>query len=159
MATISSPKGTIVLTGANGGIGSAIIDNIIASNELSSWYHGIYTVRDASTTSLRVPSHHGNETTMHSHEILSLELSNLENVRKVAADINARVKSGEIPPIRALILNAGYNPLHSQEFTEDGFAMEFMANYLGHWLLVLLLLQSMDRDLGRIVVLGSKAHK
>jgi hypothetical protein len=102
MATTTSPKGTIVLTSANGGIGGAIIANIVASNELSSPYHGIYTVRDASTTSFRVPSHHSNETTTHSHENLSLELSNLENVLKVAADINARVTSGEIPPNRAL---------------------------------------------------------
>jgi hypothetical protein len=50
----------------------------------------LYTVRDASTTPFRVPPHHGNETTTYSHERLSLEPSNLANVREVAADINAR---------------------------------------------------------------------
>jgi NAD(P)-dependent dehydrogenase (short-subunit alcohol dehydrogenase family) len=61
--------------------------------------------------------------------------------------------------IFALILNAGYNEMNIQRFTEDGFATMFMTNYLGNWLLVLLLLQSMDREIGRIVVLGSKAHE
>lgn len=57
---------------------------------------------------------------MNLHEIVSLELSNLENERELAADINARATSVDVPSICALILNAGYNPpdMH-QEFTED----------------------------------------
>ncbi|TAQ84953.1 hypothetical protein B7494_g6727 [Chlorociboria aeruginascens] len=151
------PKGTIVLTGANGGIGSSIVSRILTSPELSS-YHGIYTVRDASSTSLHLPPHLGSNTVKQSYDTLSLELSNLASVRSAAATINTRVAAGEIPPIRALILNAGYQELDAQRFADDGFATMFTANYLGHWLLVLLLLQSMDREMGRIVVLGSKAH-
>lgn len=83
----------------------------------------------------------------------------MESVRAVAAEINARVEAGEIPPIRALILNAGWNEFQSQTWTEDGFDMAFAVNYLGHWLLTLLLLKSMDRDVGRVVVVGSLAHE
>ncbi|KAJ9303857.1 hypothetical protein DTO217A2_6667 [Paecilomyces variotii] len=146
-------KGTIVLTGANGGIGSAIVSRILASPELSSYY-GIYTVRDTSSTHLA----HQVSNTAHTYEALSLDLSNLASVRAAAATINARVTAGEIPPIRVLILNAGYHEMDAQRFTDDGFATVFAVNYLGHWLLTLLLLQSMDRENGRIVVLGSKAH-
>ncbi|KAJ9410537.1 hypothetical protein DTO045G8_2000 [Paecilomyces variotii] len=146
-------KGTIVLTGANGGIGSAIVSRILASPELSSYY-GIYTVRDTSFTHLA----HQVSNTAHAYEALSLNLSNLASVRAAAATINARVTAGEIPPIRALILNAGYHEMDAQRFTDDGFATVFAVNYLGNWLLTLLLLQSMDRENGRIVVLGSKAH-
>ncbi|KAJ9245857.1 hypothetical protein DTO169E5_576 [Paecilomyces variotii] len=146
-------KGTIVLTGANGGIGSAIVSRILASPELSSYY-GIYTVRDTSSTHLA----HQVSNTAHAYEALSLDLSNLASVRAAAATINARVTAGEIPPIRALILNAGYHEMDAQRFTDDGFATVFAVNYLGNWLLTLLLLQSMDRENGRIVVLGSKAH-
>ncbi|KUL88912.1 hypothetical protein ZTR_03480 [Talaromyces verruculosus] len=151
-------KGTIVLTGANGGIGSAIVSRIRSSPELSS-YHTIYTVRDASSSlPPHLDPHQQSNTSTQAFDTISLELSDLASVRAAAASINARVAAGEIPPIRALILNAGYHEMNTQRFTQDGFAMMFMANYLGNWLLVLLLLQSMDREMGRIVVLGSKAH-
>ncbi|KAG6357683.1 hypothetical protein INS49_013562 [Diaporthe citri] len=39
-------KGTILVTGANGGLGSAIAEQIASKAELSA-YHGLYTVRDA----------------------------------------------------------------------------------------------------------------
>lgn len=148
------PKGTIVLTGANGGIGSAIVSRIVASPELSSYY-GIYTVRNAAST----PLHLAPNTGPHAHDTLSLDLSSLASVRAAAATINARVAAGEIPPIRALVLNAGYQEMDGQRFTDDGFDTMFEVNYLGNWLLVLLLLQSMGRETGRIVVLGSKAHE
>ena len=145
-------KGTIVLTGANGGIGSAIVSRIMSSPELSS-YHGIYTVRNASsyTPPLQEASH--------VYDVISLELSSLANVRAAAATINARVAAGEIPPIRALILNAAFHEMDAQRFTDDGFATVFMVSYLSQWLLTLLLLQSMDREMGRVVVLGSRTHK
>ncbi|KAI1074431.1 hypothetical protein F5B20DRAFT_596146 [Whalleya microplaca] len=150
------PKGTIIVTGSNGGIGSSIVSRIIKSPELAS-YHGIYTVRDASSSPLQLLCD-VISTTVHSYELLFLELSSLDSVREFAATINARVAAGEIPPIRALILNAGYQELESQSFTDDGFSMTFAANYLGHWLLVLLLLQGVDSEACRIVVIGSKAH-
>ncbi|PQE32203.1 short-chain protein [Rutstroemia sp. NJR-2017a WRK4] len=147
-----APTGTILVTGANGGIGSAIVSQIFASPELA-LYHGIYTVRDPTASPLSVPEKH-----THEYETLPLDLNDLAGIREIAATINKKVADGEIPPIRALILNAGYQELDAQRFTKDGFATVFTANYLGHWLLVLLLLQSMDRERGRIVVLGSKAH-
>ena len=152
-------KGTIVLTGANGGIGSAIVSRIRSSPEFSS-YHAIYTVRDASSSlPLYLDAHQQPKTSTQAFDTISLELSDLTSVRAAAASINARVAAGETPPIRALILNAGYHEMNTQRFTEDGFAMMFMVNYLGNWLLALLLLHSMDRETGRIVVLGSKAHE
>jgi NAD(P)-dependent dehydrogenase (short-subunit alcohol dehydrogenase family) len=148
-----APTGTILVTGANGGIGSAIVSQIFASPELA-LYHGIYTVRDPTASPLPAPAKH-----THQYETLSLDLNDLAGIRELADTINKKVADGVIPPIRALILNAGYQELDAQRFTKDGFATVFTANYLGHWLLVLLLLQSMDRERGRIVVLGSKAHE
>lgn len=57
-----------------------------------------------------------------------------------------------------MILNAGFHDFGNQSFTEDGLDIVFAANYLGHWLLTLLLLKSIDRAAGRIVVVGSQAH-
>lgn len=58
--------------------------HFVSSIELSYSYHGIYTVRDASTTSFRVPPQargNGTGTTTNSHEVVSVELSSLANVR------------------------------------------------------------------------------
>jgi NAD(P)-dependent dehydrogenase (short-subunit alcohol dehydrogenase family) len=88
-----------------------------------------------------------------------MDLTDMDSVRQAAKVINLRVSSGHIPQIKVLILNAGYNDLGKQAWTKDGLDITFSANYLGHWLLTLLLLQSMDKDSGRIVLVGSQAHE
>lgn len=153
---MASSKGTIFLTGANGGLGTAIVDGIVSRPELSGCY-GIYTVRDANTATALNSTLRAAKS--HPHQILWLDLSNLANVRQVAATVNAKVASGEIPQIRALILNAAYREHQGQKRTESGLDISFASNYLGHWLLVMLLLKSMDQKSGRIVALGSWVHE
>ncbi|KAK7739617.1 hypothetical protein SLS62_011246 [Diatrype stigma] len=153
-------KGTVLVTGANGGLGSAIAD-LIASRARSAQskfaeYHGLYTVRD--TTLAPVLHSVLSKSPSHSHDVVSLDLTKLDSVRQVAETINARVTAEAIPPIRALILNAGFQDFGKQIWTDDGLDVTFAANYLGHWLLALLLLKSMDKMSGRIVVVGSQSH-
>lgn len=102
-----SPKnGTILLTGANGALGTAIVSRILQRPDLAS-NQTIYTVRKASSAPQlskalsRAPS-------AHVHQTLDLDLGSLASVHKLAANVNEQVASGKIPPIRALILNAGY---------------------------------------------------
>ncbi|KAG8162665.1 hypothetical protein KVR01_007143 [Diaporthe batatas] len=152
---MATSNATIFLTGANGGLGTAIVDDIISKAEFSGC-HGIYTVRDAKTSTSLHSALQASQS--HSHEILSLDLSNLSNVRQVAATVNAKVANGEIPRIKALILNAAYREHQGQTRTESGLDIAFASNYLGHWLLVLLLLESMDQESGRIVVVSSWVH-
>ncbi|KAK8061921.1 hypothetical protein PG994_008287 [Apiospora phragmitis] len=156
---MAASKGSIVLTGANGSLGRGIVSGIVSSPEFAT-YHGIYTVRDASTaTPLRdILQPQNGPQHSHKHDIMSLDLSDLASVREFAAKFNAAVAAGDIPPVRVLVLNAGWLEFTTQTWTADGFDMAFMANYLGHWLLILLLLQSMDRESGKIVVVGSLAH-
>ncbi|KAK8123036.1 short-chain dehydrogenase [Apiospora sp. TS-2023a] len=155
---MSTSKGSIVLTGANGSLGRAIVSDIVASPEFAN-HHGVYAVRDTSTaTGLRDALQAQKAPHPHKHDIMSLDLSSLASVREFATKFNEAVSAGRIPPIRVLILNAGWQEFNTQTWTEDGFDMTFMVNYLGHWLLTMLLLQSMDRELGRIVVVGSLAH-
>lgn len=170
---MAAAKGTILVTGANGGLGSAVAEHIASSPELST-NHGVYTVRDA-TSAPTLTSALARGALMHHHDILSLDLTKLDNVRQVAEDINvscpmeecyqsanlhqARVAARSIPPIRALILNAGFQEFGNQSWTDNGLDVTFAANYLGHWLLVLLLLKSMDKEAGRIIIIGSQAHE
>ncbi|KAK7962821.1 short-chain dehydrogenase [Apiospora aurea] len=159
---MSTSKGTILLTGANGSLGRAIVFGIVSSPELAA-YHGVYTVRSTSTAPglkdiLDNKTQQNTSHPPHKYDTISLDLSSLANVREFAVKFNAAVAAGEIPPVRVLILNAGWQEFTTQTWTDDGFDMTFMTNYLGHWLLTLLLLQSMDREAGKIVVVGSLAH-
>lgn len=157
-STGHNTKGTILLTGANGSLGSTIASQIVSQPELAA-YHGLYTVRDANTAhSLATALHAGKYTGSHTYDTLSLDLTDLASVRAFAASINARVASGGIPALRAIILNAGYLEFISQSWTKDGFDTSFASNYLGHWLLTLLLLPSLDRQDGRIIVVASESH-
>ena len=45
-----SSKGSILVTGANGGLGSAIVSQIVSSPEFVG-FHGIYTARNAASAS------------------------------------------------------------------------------------------------------------
>ncbi|KAI1374795.1 NAD(P)-binding protein [Hypoxylon crocopeplum] len=151
-------KGSILVTGTNGGLGSAIIKQILSRSSLAQDYHGLYTVRKVESADDAKKALRGADKAKHYYDLISLDLSSLDSVRKVAADINARVTKGEIPPIQALVLAAAYQEHSSQVFTKDGFDMTFQSTYLSHFLLTLLLLQSMDKEKGRIVVLGSWTH-
>jgi NAD(P)-dependent dehydrogenase (short-subunit alcohol dehydrogenase family) len=153
-----APTGTFLITGANGGLGTQVVSRLISNPSLASSLYGLYTVRNPSTATSfkqvlsRAPA-------VHKHSIEALDLGKLKDVRTLADSINSRVASSAIPPIRALVLCAGYQEGEEQDFSEDGFAMSFQANYLSHWLLTLLLLKSMDPKEGRIVVLGSWTHE
>ncbi|KAK8014186.1 short-chain dehydrogenase [Apiospora arundinis] len=156
----SKPQGSIFVTGANGGLGSAIVDHIVRSPTLSANYHGLYTIRNPQRAAGVERSLQKAQTTYHNHnyDLVPLDLSSLSSVRACAADINRRVTEGSLPRIRALVLNAAWQEYTTQTWTDDGFDQAFQANYLSHFLLTLLLLQSLDREHGRVVVLGSWSH-
>ncbi|OTA55298.1 NAD(P)-binding protein [Hypoxylon sp. EC38] len=151
-------KGSIIVTGANGGLGSAILKQIVSRRDLARDYYGLYTVRKVESAHDAKKALQDAQKVQHQYDLLSLDLASLESVRKAAADVNARVASGKIPPIRALVLSAAYQEHDQHNFTNDGFDMTFQATYLSQFLLTLLLLQSMDKENGRIVVLGSWTH-
>ncbi|KAH7380561.1 putative short-chain dehydrogenase [Phaeosphaeria sp. MPI-PUGE-AT-0046c] len=148
--------GTILVTGASGGLGIEIARTIATRPSDVPVHHALYTVR--STIAADKVRSVLAATISHSYDILQLDLSQLSSVRETAAAINKRVSGGEIPRIRAVVLNAGYRETGRQTWTEHGLDKTFVSNYLGHWLLTLLLLQSMNPDAGRIVVVGGMVH-
>ncbi|KAI1747596.1 putative short-chain dehydrogenase [Xylaria castorea] len=152
---MAASKGSVLITGANGGLGIAIVKQVVSQPELAN-YHGLYTVRDAESAPALRPVLAGYPS--HQHDILLLDLTNIDSIRQAAEAINRRVSAREIPPIRALILNAGYQNLSTQTWGADGLDPTFAVNYLGHWLLTLLLLKSIEKSSGRIVVVGSQVH-
>jgi NAD(P)-dependent dehydrogenase (short-subunit alcohol dehydrogenase family) len=158
MSAMAKPSGSIVITGANGTLGSAIVRHIAQSTELSSNLYGIFSVRNPRADSnLKSVLQQTPEELR--HDVLSIDLSLFSSVRDAAKDINERVANGALPPIRALIINAAFQEYTTQTFSPEGLDASFQINYISQFLLILLLLQSMDKENGRIIIIGSSAHE
>lgn len=87
-------------------------------------------------------------------DVLEIDLSRLESVREFAKTFIAKYNRLDV-----LVNNAGVmTPPYSK--TEDNFELQFGANYLGHFLLTGLLLDTLVKTKGsRIVTLSSAVHR
>jgi NAD(P)-dependent dehydrogenase (short-subunit alcohol dehydrogenase family) len=127
---------TVVVTGANSGIGRAAADALAAAGA-----RVVLAVRDTTKGEAAAAAMPGNT------EVRRLDLASLESIRAFAADWQ-----GELS---LLINNAGVMapPLSR---TADGFELQFGTNHLGHFALTNLLLEHVT---GRIVTVSSTAHR
>lgn len=89
--------------------------------------------------------------------ILPLDLNTLANVRYFADDLLGRLHAGALPPLRALVCNAGIQFAEGQHWTTDGIEQTFGVNYLAHFVLVERLLPALE-PAGRLVLVGSGTH-
>ncbi|PKS09159.1 hypothetical protein jhhlp_003773 [Lomentospora prolificans] len=91
-------------------------------------------------------------------ELLELDLTSLESVKRAAATFSARSDRLDI-----LLLNAGVMAI-PPELTKEGYEIQFGTNHVGHALLTKLLVPILDKtakssDTGaRIVALSSMGH-
>lgn len=84
-----------------------------------------------------------------------LDLASLTSVANCAARL-----SSSLPRIDLLINNAGVMAIPTRHVTEDGFEMQFGANYVGHFALtVRLLAKVLAAPMPRIVTVSSLAHR
>lgn len=91
-------------------------------------------------------------------DFLPLELSSLASVREAAK----RFQETGLP-LHTLICNAAVMALPERRVTEDGYEFQFEVNYLGHFLLVNLLLPQLQAagspgDPARVISVSSSAH-
>ena len=123
---------TIILTGGTSGLGYACARTIAASHP--DWYLVIASRNQRQgTQAVNTLKHQtGNEQI----EWMPLDLASLASVRAFAKDFAAR----DLPPLHAVICNAGLQVVSGTTYTQDGFEMTFGVNCLGHFLLVNLLL-------------------
>jgi len=138
---------TIVITGSNSGIGLAIAKQAALQKQRI-----ILACRSASKAEvarqelLKIAP---------DAEVLfrSLDLSSFDSIRNFAAAIEK-----EFPAVDVLINNAGVLPLE-QQYTQEGFEMQFGVNYLGHFLLTHLLLPVLAKaPKARIIHVSSLGH-
>ena len=141
---------TILITGANVGIGFAAARFLAARGDC----YVVLACRNelkAQQAIADIQRYHPNSYL----DFVQLDLFSLASVRRLPSAL----ASMHLPPLGGLILNAGGINMKAKslEFTEDGFERTFQLNFLGHFLLVNLLVAKMA-TLGRIVFVSSDLH-
>jgi NAD(P)-dependent dehydrogenase (short-subunit alcohol dehydrogenase family) len=141
---------TAVITGANVGIGFATAKFLAAT---PGW-HVVLACRNELKATAAVRDIRQSHPEAHI-SFAPLDLFSLASVRRLPATLVAM----QIPGIDALILNAGGINMAAKalEFTEDGFERIFQLNFLGHFLLVNLLIEQMTTA-SRIIFVSSDLH-
>lgn len=88
---------------------------------------------------------------------VEMDVSSLRSVRAGAAQCRQMLEGGELGPLQGILCNAGATFRLEPSYTEEGLELTFATNYLGHFLLVQLLLDELEAD-GRVVFTASGTH-
>src|SRR6201997_5404331 len=147
---------TVVITGGNTGMGFACANAILKSPNGAPW-HVILACRDEGRAQAAVDQLTSGAGGSAQAEAMPLDLASLASVRAFAAELSKRLSAELIPPLHAVVCNAGVNPLNTKTMTVDGFESTFGINHLGHFLLVNELLPALQSP-GRVVVVASGVH-
>jgi NAD(P)-dependent dehydrogenase (short-subunit alcohol dehydrogenase family) len=91
--------------------------------------------------------------------IVAMDLASNESVKRAADDINQICAAGH-GWIDVLVNNAGVMCLPERQLTRDNIEMHLQINYIGHYLLTLLLLDQLAKSPGggRVVNVSSSSH-
>ena len=138
----------IIITGANSGIGfaSAVVlarlgaTIIIGCRSIERGTKAVADIKEQSKKS--------------NVEFIQLDLADTESIRNFVKEFKSRYNRLDI-----LINNAGVMGMISREETKDKFEMTIGVNYLGHFLLTHLLMDTLKRSApARIINLSSVTH-
>ena len=147
---IKLPGKTVVITGANTGIGKETVRDLYGRG--ARVIIGSRTVSRGEAARSEIEAAAGE--TGGKIEIFQMDLESLASVKSFAEAVN-----GAVEKIDLLILNAGKMACPRSE-TQDGFESQLGTNHLGHFLLTDLLLDKVKAAApSRIVVLSSAAHE
>lgn len=141
---------TVVITGANAGIGYATASYLAG---LPEWHVVLACRNDAKARAAADAikrAHPGARVTC-----APLDLCSLASVRHLPQWLT----QAELPPIHGLILNAGGINMKakSPEFTEDGFERTFQLNFLGHFVLANRMVDHLAAS-ARVLFVSSDLH-
>ncbi|HET9408429.1 MAG TPA: SDR family NAD(P)-dependent oxidoreductase [Candidatus Sulfotelmatobacter sp.] len=140
---------TVVITGANSGIGFAAARYLAA---LPQW-HVVLACRNAVKANASIAEIRKMRPDARV-SFASLDLFSFESVRQFPG----LLAEMPIPPLSGLILNAGGPNLSANpQFSEDGFEQTLQLNFLGHFLLANLLISHLSTG-ARIVFVSSDIH-
>lgn len=139
---------TTIITGANHGLGYETAKTlaedkektiVLAGRDLSSLGEAAGRIQNITGNTHLVPMH--------------IDLGVLASVRAFVDEFRSR----DLPPLDTLICNAGVSRPDIAARSADGYEETFAINHLGHFLLVHLLLESLQPP-ARIILVSSGAH-
>ncbi len=148
---VENGKRSVVITGGNAGLGYECARAISAS--APSGWRVVLAVRDpekGERAARRISEETGNPDV----EAEKLDLTSLGSVRSLAGRLSSR---DDLPPLGAVVCNAGLQVVSGTSRTSDGFETTFGVNHLGHFLLVNLLLRDLAAP-ARVVFVSSGTH-
>ncbi|MBX7269782.1 SDR family NAD(P)-dependent oxidoreductase [Micromonospora sp. Llam7] len=146
---------TIVITGGTSGIGFAAAEAILRSD--GGPWHVVVANRHPGRAQAAVARLAAAAAPGHTIEAMLVDLASLASVKASAAELTARLDSGRLPALHALVCNAGVQAGTALTTTADGFESTFGVNHLAHFLLVHELLPTL-RTPARVIVVASDTH-
>jgi light-dependent protochlorophyllide reductase len=137
---------TAIITGATSGLGLECARAVLRGDP--SW-HIVLPVRDLGRGAAAVDELGEPERCT----VMPMDLASLASVRAFTDDFRAV----DLPPLHAIVCNAGVQVVSGTEITADGVELTFGVNHLGHFALVQGLLGELVRP-ARILVVSSGTH-
>jgi NAD(P)-dependent dehydrogenase (short-subunit alcohol dehydrogenase family) len=141
---------TALITGGHGGIGYKAAIQLAKEAHFNLILAGRDLARvDAAAEKIRAA--YGVKVTT-----LQMDTSSLSSVRLAAARCKELLGTGKVDSLEAVLCNAGAR-IEAVNYTPDGYEETFATNYLGHFLLVELLVDHIAPN-GRVVITTSGTH-
>jgi NAD(P)-dependent dehydrogenase (short-subunit alcohol dehydrogenase family) len=135
---------TILVTGATGGIGAATALQLARQGHRVLCHGRTLDKADAAVAPLTAAGH--------SAEAVAADLSDLEAVRALAAEVTRRH-----PELSVLVNNAGIWS-HERGLSAQGFELTFAVNHLAPFVLTRALLPVLEANRARVVTVSSALH-
>lgn len=142
-----STERTVVVTGASAGLGYWTAEQLAAAG-----HRVVLATRSperAAAAERSIRQHVPDATLEHVH----VDLADLDSVRRAADDL------GSLGPVDALVNNAGVVGSGTRGSTAQGLELQVGTNHVGHFALTGLVLPMLEQTAGRVVHLGSIAHR
>jgi NAD(P)-dependent dehydrogenase (short-subunit alcohol dehydrogenase family) len=140
---------TVIVTGGNSGLGYECARSILRDDEGWQVIIAGRSLERSEAAAARLAA----ETSRDRVRAMALDLASQASIRRFAEE----VESLDLPPLAALVCNAGVQFVGATEKTRDGIEATFGVNHLGHFLLVNLLLPHLEAP-ARIVFVSSGTH-
>lgn len=143
-------KHSIVITGGHTGLGLAATRHILATTPDAHIVWASRSLEAAQQTAAGLSA-------AGRVSVMPLDLAALDKVRHFAADLQARLADGTLPPLGTLVCNAGIQFTEGEHWTAEGIEQTFGVNHLAHFLLVETLRPQLE-PAARVVVVSSGTH-
>lgn len=140
---------TIIITGGSQGLGLQTARFIVKDKKVAL----VITSRNQSKTDPIVTQLQKESTNKNIYS-LALDLGDFESTKGFVENF----KKLNLPPLYALLNNAGIQYISQTRYTQQGYEQTFGVNHLGHFLLTHLLLPQMSAR-GKIINVASGVHK